>query len=147
MCDIIGVNRSMKRESVKVKSHYEQMNDHNRIINCTMVYREVIGYTNLHRKGCGKSFLAFSKDTMRMKAWTIFCKTQDLRAYNESSSVFWSLYKAVNSTRPCPIGAVWIRYSSETRCCSWRPSIHQQRKQRTQTPKSLRFKSRKGSWK
>ena len=50
------------------------MNDHNRIINCTMVYREAIGYTNVHSKGCGESFLAFSKDTVRRKAWTIFCK-------------------------------------------------------------------------
>ena len=74
MCDVIGVNRSMKRERSIIKSHYKQMNDHNRIINCTMVYREAIGYTNMHRKGCGKSFLAFSKDTVRRKAWTIFCK-------------------------------------------------------------------------
>ena len=80
-CDVIGVNRSMKRECVKgestwsiIKSNYKQMNDHNRIINCTMVYREAIGYSNVHKKRCGKNFLAFSKDTVRMKAWTIFCK-------------------------------------------------------------------------
>ena len=79
MCDVIGVNRSMKRESVKVldqfiKSHNKQMNNHNRIINCTMVYREAIGHTNMHSKGCGRSFLEFIKDTVRRKAWTIFCK-------------------------------------------------------------------------
>ena len=40
-----------------------------------MVYREAIGYTNVHRKGCGKSFLAFSKyHTVRGKTVTIFCK-------------------------------------------------------------------------
>ena len=44
-----------------------------------MVYREAIGYTNVYRKGYGKSFgwfffVAFSKDTVRKKGWTIFCK-------------------------------------------------------------------------
>ena len=32
------------------------MNDNNRIINFTIVYHEAIGYTNVHRKGCGKRF-------------------------------------------------------------------------------------------
>ena len=81
-------------------------------------------------------------------------QTQDLCTYEESSSVFWSLYKGVDSTRPCPTGEVWIRLGqnwSETRCCSGRSSTHQQRKRRsgfvTQTPKSLRYKHRKGWWK
>ena len=77
-------------------------------------------------------------------------KTQDLCTYEESSSVFWSLYKGLDSTKSCPAGAVWIRWGqdwSKTRCCSWRPSTHQQRKRRcgfaTQTPRSLRLASKR----
>ena len=36
----------------------------------------------MHRKGCGKSFLAFSKDhTVRREAWAIFFTTLDLCTY------------------------------------------------------------------
>ena len=36
-------------------------------------------------------------------------QTQDLCTYKESSSVFWSFYKGLDSTRPCPTGAVKIQ--------------------------------------
>ena len=111
MSDVIGVNRSMKRE-ISIK----QMNEHNRIINCTMVYREAIGYTNVHRK----VFLDYPRIRCGGKHGQYF---ENARPYEESSSVFWSLYKRLDSTKSCPTGAVWIR--SETWCCSGRPSTHE----------------------
>ena len=41
-----------------------------------MVYCAALGCSNVHRKGCGKSFFTFPKDTVRRKAWTIFCKRE-----------------------------------------------------------------------
>ena len=68
------------------------MNYHNRIINCTMVYREAIGYTNVHRKGCGKSFpMHFPRIRRRAcseESMVNNLQTQDLCTYEESSSVF-----------------------------------------------------------
>ena len=42
-------NEARMRESPWsiIKSHYKQINDHNRIKNCTMVYREAIGYETM----------------------------------------------------------------------------------------------------
>ena len=89
MCDVIGVNRSMKRERSIIKSHYKQMNDHNRIINCTMVYREAIGYTNMHRKGSmWEEFSCILPGYGAEESMDNILQTQDLCTYEESSSVF-----------------------------------------------------------
>lgn len=41
-----------------------------------MVYCAAYGCTNVHTKGCGKSFFNFPKDARRRKIWTIFCKRE-----------------------------------------------------------------------
>ena len=54
-----------------------------------MVYYAAFGCSNVHRKGCGKSFFTFPKDTVRRKAWPFFGKheafvpTKNHRLYSD----------------------------------------------------------------
>lgn len=93
------------RSIIMSECRYKLNNEHNMIINCTMVYRAAFWYTNEHRKGYGKRFFSIIPQIyVAGKARTIFCKREAF----ESSSVFWSLYKGPDLTRPCPTRAVWI---------------------------------------
>ena len=132
------------------------MNYHNRIINCTIVYREAIGYTNVYRKGYGKSFGCFfflHSPRIRCggKHGQYFANAGPLYLRRIIVCVLITLQGSrFNETLPnwrsmdTIMGQNW----SETRCCSGRSSTHQQRKRRSgfaiQTPKSLRYKRRKG---
>ena len=63
---------------VSIGQWSEQMNDHNRIINCTMVYREAIGYTNVHGKGCRKRFSWILQGSVSEESMGNILQTQDL---------------------------------------------------------------------
>ena len=46
------------------------------LLTVKMVYYAAFGCSNVHKKGCGKSFFTFPKDTVRRKAWPFFGKRE-----------------------------------------------------------------------
>ena len=152
MCQSLNEARKRERTWSIIKWRYKQMNDHNNIINCTTVqwcirYRETIGYIPTC-KDVGRVFLDYPMIRCGYgaeRSMGNILQTQDLCTYEESSAVFWLLYKGLDSTKSCLTKAVWIRCDqdwSKTRCCFGCPSTHQQRRRGRSfaalTPRSLR---------